>query len=81
MSTGFPSSARSPVLPPPPSTSTSAGPAAGERRRWRASPELSRRELSLVALAGVAIALLTTWPLALHMGSRISPDLGDPVRT
>jgi hypothetical protein len=34
-----------------------------------------------VALAGVLLALLTTWPLVLHMGSRIAPDLGDPVRT
>jgi hypothetical protein len=34
-----------------------------------------------VALGGLALAILTTWPLALHMGSRISPDLGDPVRT
>jgi hypothetical protein len=29
----------------------------------------------------VLLAVLTTWPLVLHMGSRISPDLGDPVRT
>ncbi len=33
------------------------------------------------ALGGVALALLTSWPLVLHMGSRIEPDLGDPVRT
>ena len=32
-------------------------------------------------LAGVALAVLVTWPLVLHMSSRISPDLGDPVRT
>jgi hypothetical protein len=42
---------------------------------------LHRREIALVALAGVLLALLTTWPLVLHMGSRIAPDLGDPVRT
>jgi hypothetical protein len=29
----------------------------------------------------VALAILTSWPLILHMGSRIAPDLGDPVRT
>jgi MFS family permease len=29
----------------------------------------------------VLLALVTTWPLVLHMGSRIAPDLGDPVRT
>jgi hypothetical protein len=34
-----------------------------------------------VALAGVALAVLTSWPLILHMPSRIAPDLGDPVRT
>jgi hypothetical protein len=34
-----------------------------------------------VIIAGVALAVLVTWPLVLHMSSRISPDLGDPVRT
>jgi len=34
-----------------------------------------------VALAGVLLAVLTSWPLVLHLPSRISPDLGDPVRT
>jgi hypothetical protein len=34
-----------------------------------------------VILAGVALAVLVTWPLVLHLPSRISPDLGDPVRT
>ena len=51
------------------------------RRRWAPSPSFSARELVLVALGGVLLAILTTWPLVLHMGSRISPDLGDPVRT
>jgi hypothetical protein len=32
-------------------------------------------------LAGIALAVITTWPLILHMPSRIAPDLGDPVRT
>ena len=32
-------------------------------------------------LAGVLLAVLTSWPLVLHMPSRIAPDLGDPVRT
>ncbi len=27
------------------------------------------------------LAIITTWPLILHMSSTISPDLGDPVRT
>jgi len=34
-----------------------------------------------VALAGVALAVLTSWPLILHLPSRIAPDLGDPIRT
>jgi hypothetical protein len=29
----------------------------------------------------VAVAVLTSWPLVLHLPSRIAPDLGDPVRT
>jgi hypothetical protein len=32
-------------------------------------------------LGGILLAILTSWPLVLHMGSRIAPDLGDPVRT
>ncbi len=32
-------------------------------------------------LVAVALAVLTSWPLVLHMGSHISPDNGDPVRT
>jgi hypothetical protein len=49
--------------------------------RWAASPAIGRAEVAWVVLAGVALAILTTWPLVLHMGSRIAPDLGDPVRT
>ncbi len=49
--------------------------------RWLPSPSFSRREIALVVLSGVLLALLTTWPLVLHMPSRIAPDLGDPVRT
>ena len=49
--------------------------------RWAPSPTLGRAELLWVALAGVALAVLTSWPLVLHLPSRISPDLGDPVRT
>jgi hypothetical protein len=50
-------------------------------RRWARSPRLPRLEIALVAAAGVLLAVLTTWPLVLHMPSRIAPDLGDPVRT
>jgi hypothetical protein len=45
------------------------------------SPTFARREIPLVALVGVLLAVLTSWPLALHLPSRIAPDLGDPVRT
>jgi hypothetical protein len=49
--------------------------------RWAPSPTLSRREIAVVVLAGVLLAILTSWPLILHMSSRIAPDLGDPIRT
>jgi MFS family permease len=32
-------------------------------------------------VAGVLLAILTSWPLILHLPSRIAPDLGDPIRT
>ncbi len=50
-------------------------------QRWAASPLLGRAEIAWVILAGVALAVLTTWPLVLHLSTRIAPDLGDPVRT
>jgi len=49
--------------------------------RWARSPTIGRGELLWVILGGIALALLTTWPLVLHMSTRIAPDLGDPVRT
>jgi hypothetical protein len=60
---------------PPPS------PAAKLPARWAPSPRLGGTELAWVALAGIALAALTSWPLVLHLPSRIAPDLGDPVRT
>ncbi len=86
----------SPPSSPPPSTGTPAlpsdqgngtlpeqAPARSRARgpRWAPSPELPLRELLLAALAAVAVAVLVTWPLILHLPSRIAPDLGDPVRT
>jgi hypothetical protein len=84
-------------LPSPPQTSPGSAPASmgdsavsedGARsrtaepaRRWASPASLGAREIGLVALAGVLLAILTTWPLLAHMGSRIAPDLGDPVRT
>jgi hypothetical protein len=49
--------------------------------RWAPSPQFSRSEILWVILTGVALAVLTSWPLVLHLPSRIAPDLGDPVRT
>jgi hypothetical protein len=49
--------------------------------RWAPSPALARAELAWVVLAGVLLAVITSWPLVLHLPSRIAPDLGDPVRT
>lgn len=51
------------------------------RARWASSPQLSRAEILWAILAGILLAVLTSWPLVLHMPSRIAPDLGDPVRT
>src|SRR5271166_5650252 len=49
--------------------------------RWTPSPAFTRVEPISVILVGVALALIASWPLVLHMSSRIAPDLGDPVRT
>jgi hypothetical protein len=49
--------------------------------RWALSPALPRAEVAWIALAGLMLAVITSWPLILHMPSRIAPDLGDPVRT
>jgi hypothetical protein len=92
MSTGVPAPARTPAeSPAPPGSELSPGERNGRtedggrmvpgRARWAASPRLSRSEILWAILAGVALAVLVTWPLVLHLGSRISPDLGDPVRT
>jgi hypothetical protein len=61
--------------------SPSTAPVERRERRWAASPAIGRAELLWVILAGVLLAVLTSWPLVLHMSSRIAPDLGDPVRT
>ncbi len=90
MSTGLPSPPRTPSHSPDPEAGAATARAAEQRAgasedrragRWAPSPTLPRRELLLVALAGLALAILTSWPLVLHLPSRIAPDLGDPVRT
>ncbi len=89
MSTGLPSPPRTPPASPEPLDSDRAArvatqPAADavtRTGRWAPSPTIARAEVALVALAGLLLAILTSWPLVLHMGSHIAPDLGDPVRT
>jgi len=46
-----------------------------------ASPRIGAAEVAWVVLGSLLLAIVTTWPLVLHMGTRIDPDLGDPVRT
>jgi hypothetical protein len=90
MSTGLPSPPRTPFASP--ATDDERATRERERRRatrepsggprrWAPSPELPRAEIAWVAVAGLLLAVLTSWPLVLHMSSRIAPDLGDPVRT
>jgi hypothetical protein len=56
-------------------------PRARGRKPWPPSPAIGGREVAAACAAGIALALIATWPLVLHLGTRISPDLGDPVRT
>ena len=96
MSTGVPSPSRTPAgssavpgaatpadgrEPAPGDARTDAGESGARSSRWAPSPRLSAKEIAWVIVAGVALAVLTSWPLILHMPSRIAPDLGDPVRT
>jgi hypothetical protein len=59
----------------------STHPVERRERRWAASPAIGRAELLWAILAAVLLAVLTSWPLVLHMSTHIAPDLGDPVRT
>ena len=79
-------------VPSPPRTTpdrsrTSSAPAslqstdAPRAARWAPSPAIGRGELLCAIFGAIVLAILTTWPLVLHMGSRIAPDLGDPIRT
>jgi len=59
----------------------STSPVERRKARWAASPEIGRAELAWTILTAVVLAVLTSWPLVLHMSTHIAPDLGDPVRT
>jgi hypothetical protein len=80
-----PSAPHAPIpaaAPEPVPDERSAAPLARRRSAgWAASPAIGLRELLAVCAAGIALSLIATWPLAFHLGSRISPDLGDPIRT
>jgi len=85
VSAGLPAPASSPADQPTPPSAPAQGERAGAsgeaHPRWAPSPAVPRREIGLVVLAGVLLAVLTTWPLVLHLPSRIAPDIGDPIRT
>jgi hypothetical protein len=40
---------------------------------------MTKREIGVSVLLGVALALLMHWPLPLHLGSDVPKDLGDPL--
>ncbi|MCW3016655.1 MAG: hypothetical protein JWO02_3747 [Solirubrobacterales bacterium] len=44
-----------------------------------ASADISRRELLALALGALTLAVAMFWPLALHTGSQLPKDLGDPL--
>jgi hypothetical protein len=48
-------------------------------RRFPAVLRTRSAELAVIGGLGVALALVVTWPLALHMGSRVPSDAGDPL--
>jgi hypothetical protein len=91
LSTSAPSSPAASTVPP----TTPAPPRPGETTRRaprrprersplisaEASPRFSGREIALLVLGSLVLSIITSWPLILHMGSRIDPDLGDPIRT
>jgi hypothetical protein len=91
MSTGLPSPPRTPPGSPEPqgagevARADGRGPGArfapARRGRWAPSPAFTRAEILWVIAAGILLAVVTSWPLVLHLPSRIAPDLGDPVRT
>ncbi len=94
MSTGLPIPARVPPgsADPPAGGHPDGGAGAGASRaagatgaargpRWAPSPSFTRVELLSVVAIGVLLAVITSWPLVLHLPSRIAPDIGDPVRT
>lgn len=82
------STAAPPAAPPLPRPAQRAA-----RRRPRAgagpsplvdrsrSPRIGGREIALLIVGSFVLSIITTWPLILHLPSRISPDLGDPIRT
>src|SRR5208283_64082 len=81
MSTGVPSPSRTPAGSTEPNGSAEIArengaappegpPASGARLRgWGPSPTLTRSELLWAILTGVVLAVVTSWPLVLHLPS------------
>ena len=40
---------------------------------------LTKHEIGVAVLVGIALAVVLHWPLALHIGSDVPKDLGDPL--
>ncbi len=58
-----------------------ASPDQGSLLSAASSPRFGGREIALLIVGSLLLSIITTWPLVLHLSSRIEPDLGDPVRT
>ena len=43
------------------------------------SREMTRREVIVVAIGASLLAIVMTWPLAIHVGSVVPRDIGDPL--
>ncbi len=49
------------------------------REWWKRSPDIGRREVGIVSLAAILIAIVQFLPLVTHLSSHIATDLGDPL--
>jgi hypothetical protein len=43
------------------------------------APEITRREVLLVALGACLLSVVMNWPLLLHLGTTVPRDIGDPL--
>lgn len=75
-----------PTLEPPPVSPAASAPSASDGRdRIAAAGDGARprrqlaRELALLAVGALLLAVLMHWPLVLHLGDDVAKDLGDPL--